>query len=360
MVRLRNILILQMILISIFIFGQEDKDLSIFYTSYFGKGVGGIKGIESNHSESYMLGIVKKLDQEKLEWARRLNAEQISISFIHSDLEGIKRGYTFGKAYGLLSEIDFKLFNKNQFFIYFTPGLGLSYIDKTIFTNPETYIFGTHINAMFNLALKGKYQINQDIDINTEVGLMHYSNGAYRIPNAGVNTLNFGLGISKNLKSNLKYRQSSLHEMSKNGIELSAGIGQRGKYKQKDGFTKYAFYAGYNRFINNVFGFRIGLDGIYHPEVFNPLIYNDTVPYWGRTYDHLTLGASVGAELKMNHFALHGNWGTYLYMKSPTNQKTYWKLGLKYYITPKFGVQTILNAHKFQADFVSWGLFVRM
>lgn len=340
---------------------QEKDSYAVSFSTFYGEGVGNIKGIESNHAESYKLGLSKRLHPENAEWIRLLNAESVSVNFIYSDLDGILRGYSFGKSYGLLSEADFRIAKKNNFKLFFTPGFGLTYVSKTVFTDPQTYIFGSHLNAILSASIKTEFQFYEDCSLITSLGFMHYSNGSTRIPNAGINIVNVGFGIKKDFELKKSNSDNSPEKsMKKNAVEISVGAGERGKYKMKDGFFKMGFYAGYHHFFNNTIAFRSGLDAVYYVQVFNPSVYDDTVPYWGKSYEHFRLGASAGVEVKMNKFAVAGNMGRYLYMESPYHQKMYWNASLKYYLSRKFGIQATLNAHKFQADFINWGLFCRL
>lgn len=339
---------------------QEKVKYSGVFTAYLGKGMGNIKGVESNNAKSYKLGIQKKLNPDDAEWIKYLHAENVSVSIIYSDLDGMIMGYPFGKTFGLLTEADFKIFQNSNFKLCFVAGFGIAYASKTIFTDPNTFIFGSHLNAIFSSSVNAEYQFQKDWSLFSTIDLIHYSNGSVRIPNAGVNLMNIGVGIKKDfeINSQKKFRNTEML-MKKNGLEISFGAGERGKYKTKNGFFKMGFYAGYNHFINNVLAFRMGLDAVYYDKVYNPAVYEDSVPYWGKSYEHFRLGASAGIEVKMNDFAINTNFGRYVYFKSPYHQKMYWNASLKYYLSKNYGVVSTLNAHKFQADFVNWGLFYR-
>jgi hypothetical protein len=343
---------------------QQQKTISAEAKYFYGTGIGSIKGVQSNYTQGFTLGIEKKLNPESAEWINFLNAEHLSLNFIYTDMEGIQRDFTYGKSFGLISQIDFKLLGNDKFKLHLVPGIGVVYNTKTVFTNPETFIFGSHINSTFSAEISVECRIYKDWSVSSSVGLMHYSNGSVRIPNAGLNTFSVSFGIKKDFKIETSGKDSlavsEIKLVKKNAFEFSAGAGVRGKYKEKSGFFKMGFYAGYSRYFNQTIGLRIGLDGVYYKDVYNPAVYEDTVPYWGKSWDHFRLGASFGPEIKMRNIAINAGFGRYLYFKSPYNQKFYWNSSIRYFITPNFGIQGTLNAHKFQADFVNWGLFCRI
>lgn len=347
--------------LSVFFSAQKKNELSVIYTTFYGKSVGNFTGDVSNHTESYKLGISKKLNPEDAEWIRLLNAENVSLSFVYTDLDGIVWMFPYGKSFGLLSEADFRILKTGNFKMFISPGFGISYVTETAFTNNQFIIFGSHLNAVFTGALKGEYQFQKDMSLLASLSYLHYSNGSMRIPNAGVNIMNIGFGIKKDFDLNDKEHQvKSEIPLKNNAFEFTAGIGKRGKYRSKDSVFRMGFYAGYSKFLNNAIGLRAGLDGSYYGEVYNPDNYEDTQAYLANSSEHFRAGASLGLEVKMNKIGVTGNYGRYIYFKNPNNRKSYWNASIKYYFTPKFGIQGMLNAHKFQADFVNWGLFIRI
>ena len=355
-----NFLAVLFILVFSGISAQQKESFSVFYSTSAGMGTGNFKGTKSNFSSSHQLGISKKLNPEEAEWIRFLNAENISVSLLYSDLDEIETDYfTYGKSYGAISEIDFRLLQKGNFKLFFTPGFGLTYVTKTAFNDTTTYIFGSHINAVFSAALKPEIRFAEDLSLYSNISFLHYSNGSVQIPNAGINVVNVGLGIKKDFQAGNSEIKAEEKDFKKNGIEIAAGAGVRGKYRIKDNVFRMGFYAGYNRFINRVLGFRIGLDASYYGETYDPENYQDTGAYIANSWDPFRIGASVGTEVKMGKFAANANFGRYLHFNNPNGQKTYWNAGMKYYLAPNFGVQGVLNVHKFQADYVNWGIFTR-
>lgn len=340
---------------------SQEKMFSVFVAPYIGQGTGNIKGIESNNARGFQIGLSQKIDPEKTEWAKFFNAERTTISFIYLNMNDMLRfGIPFGESYGLAISSDFRLWKIKNFKLLLTPEMGLTYNTVTVKTNPDSFIFGSHINALVGGIFSAEYQMSDKWSAFSSVSYIHSSNGSTKLPNAGSNVLVYGIGIRKSFKGDVLPQVYQNPEINKNGLEFAVGLGSRGKYKQNGGFTKVGFYGGYSRFINRVFGLRIGFDGVYYEEVYNPEVYEDTVPYWGKSYEHWRLGGSIGAEAKFGNLGINWNFGRYLYFKSPYNQKTYWNANVRYYLSPKFGLQATLNAHKFQADYVNWGLFCRL
>ncbi len=343
---------------------QHSKKYFVEARGFYGNGTGNIKGIESNVMRGVALGVGKNLDPNTSEWIDKLNAKKVSLNFVYTDLNGMQRGFKYGESYALSTKLDFQLLKYKAFSLSVSPEVGLAYMTETVATIPDSYIFGSHVNFLFGVGFSSAIQLNQDWSVNPYVQLLHYSNGSIKIPNAGANAVVYGLGVQKTIgdtkeHSPQKYT-SSKDSLKTNALELMAGIGWRGKYKSNDHFFRAGFYAGYSRYLNSFFALRGGVDVVYYDQVYNPDVYDDTIPYWGKSYDHLRAGVSLGAELKFGKLALNYNVGRYLHMNSPYHQKMYWNAAFRYYLTPKFGVQGTLNAHKFQADFLNFGIFCRL
>lgn len=356
------------LIFSVLSFGQEDKKYAVSLKPFYGIGVGNSNkiGVESNFTLGIDARFHKKLNPEDADWIKFLNAKEVSLGFVYNDLDHIEReNYTFGKSFGILMKADFELYKKNNFSLELSPGFGLAYLTRTVKTDPNTLIFGSHINGMFMADLIAEYQISKDWAVMAGTGIIHYSNGGAKVPNAGLNTMNFSVGVKKDIIAFKNCDNDSIKtpipDMKKNGFEFSAGAGSRGRYKKDGGFFMMGFYGGYNRFLNNVISLRAGVDAVYYSELYDEFFESEqSLKYWGQSYDHYRVGLSIGAEAKLNKIGIGANYGYYLHMNSLYNQKTYWDLNLKYYITPKIGIQGTMYAHRFQADFVNWGVFYRL
>ena len=295
-----------------------------------------------------------------------LSAKNIKYNLVYLDMDQMQfnlwgRNYGFGKVYGATANIDFQIAKFKDFYILFSPTVGIAYITKTVYTDDDSYFFGSHLNAIFDAGIGMQYQFTNEFALTSKVSFLHFSNAGIQLPNAGVNTLSATIGIQKNFgdKINNSDKVETETPIKKKAFEIGLGVGQRGKYKMKEAFYRVSISPFYTYFINNTLGFKIGLDAVYYDQVFNPAIYDDSVPYWGKSWKHWRVGSSIGTEVKMNKLSFNANYGYYLYFKSPYEQKTYWKAGLRYYISPKFGVETMMYAHKVQADFLSFGAFAK-
>lgn len=325
-------------------------------------------GAKSPKSDNYLYGIQLSYDRSLLdkqaEWITFLRAKSIRFSLLLHNMNAMKeqvedQAYPYGLAFGLVSQLDFRVAQLGKAQLLFSPGLGLGYVTETSRTNPGTSILSSHLNLAVVGDLTLEAPVNDRLSVLAGVGMMHYSNGGIKIPNGGINTLNGSLGLKTVLHRKPSSAIDRLNFYHKEGSswEFALGMGVRGKYRSSDNFWRTGLYGGYNYFINHTLGFRAGLDMVYYHTVFDDNRFEETFQYYGSSYDRVRWGLSVGSELAMGRFGLLGQVGYYFHYKSYHQVKWYWLFAPKFYITRNFGVQTSLYLHNAQADYLNCGLF---
>jgi len=76
-------------------------------------------------------------------------------------------------------------------------GWGVGWITKPFdaIDNHKNIAVGSHLNGTFNLRLLNEFSISRRLFGQVSIGISHFSNGAFRIPNLGLNIPTLGLGI---------------------------------------------------------------------------------------------------------------------------------------------------------------------
>lgn len=299
-------------------------------------------------------------------WTRMLNAREFGISFSFRDLNRLDghldtSANSFGKAYGIAAQLEFELLDAGPVQFYLVPAVGISYISKSYFTDPDNRFIGSHLNQMLKAALQAEIPLGNQFSLLANVHVLHFSNGGFNIPNSGINSGNVSLGL-KSRFDHLPYKKKKdeFVPLQRSSFELAAGIGRRGVYESHKGMFKSGLYAGYNYWLNKVLDLKAGVDGVYYFTVYDPENRTATYQHYGTSYDRWRLGVSLGAAIKMGRFAVNGRYGRYLHYNSLHDIHYYWNSGVKYSITPRLGLQSTLHMHRFQADFVDLGLAVKL
>lgn len=299
-------------------------------------------------------------------WMDLLNAREFGINLIFRDLNRLDghqdtSANSFGKAYGIAASLDFELLDAGGVRFYFVPSVGLSYVSKSYFTHPDNRFIGSHLNQLLQAALQMEVPLGERYSLLAGVHVLHLSNGGFNIPNSGINTGNVSVGLKSHFgRTPYRREKDNFEPLGRNSIELRAGIGRRGVYEEHKGSLKSGFYAGYNYRINEVLDLRGGLNAVYTGTVYDPERRRETYQHYGSSYDRWRLGLSLGAAVKMGRLEAQGMFGRYLHYNSFHDIGFYWNAGGTYFLTPRLGLQTTLHMHRAQADFVDFGLAVKI
>lgn len=331
--------------------------------------IGGPGGELQDKLYGFDLSFQKNISHLTDNWVKRSNVKSAGIEFIFRDLSYLK-GYqdtsanSFGQAYGIAGQMNFELLNSGNFTVNLRPAVGLSYLNKTFFTNKKNRFIGSHLNEIIKADLVFQIPLNSKIDLSAGAGFLHYSNGGYRIPNSGINMLSISTGLKfKTPDVEKQSRQTNYSQLNKNTFEINFGIGRRGAYERRTGLLKSGIYAGYNFFVNDVFSVKAGFDAVYYYTVFNPAPIRDieTFQYYGTSYDRWRSGLSLGGETNIWRLALNAQVGKYLHYNSYYKDiNWYWTTGLVYYVNPHIGLQAKTYFHKSQADFINFGMVFKL
>ena len=301
-------------------------------------------------------------------WAKFSKVQSYGFALVVRDLNNLKghrdtAAKSFGQAYGLVGQIDFLIFKRGNTSFNFRPGVGLSYLSKTFFTDPKNRFIGSHINEVIKADLLFQTQLRPGIDLIAGLGFLHYSNGGFNIPNNGLNTLSIssGLRLMKSARAKKVYK-SNFTQLQKNTFEINLGIGRRGVIESHEGLLKSGLYAGYNFYINDILMLKSGLDAVYYYTPFIPTQEKgvQTFQYYGTSYDRWRTGLSLGAETTLWRFSVNAQFGRYIYYNSYyPDINWYWTNSLIYNIDQHIGFQAKTYMHKSQADYINFGFALK-
>jgi hypothetical protein len=315
------------------------------------------------------LSFQKGVDHISDRWVEMTGAKAAGLSLVFRDLQFLK-GYqdtsanSLGQAYGITGHMDFSIFKSGSTSLTLRPGIGLSYLSKTFFTDKRNRFIGSHLNEVIKLDLLFRVPVNSKVDLTTGAGFLHYSNGGIIIPNGGINMLSVSTGLRfKSEVLDKKEYHTNFHQLNRSNFELNLGIGRRGVFESQKGLLKSGLYAGYNFFLNEILTLKSGFDAVYYYTPFDPAPGRDiqTFQYYGTSYDKWRTGLTLGAEVTLWRLALNAQAGKYLHYNSYYKDiNWFWTTGLSYYLTPRVGVQAKTYFHGNQADFINYGLVFKI
>jgi hypothetical protein len=252
-------------------------------------------------------------------------------------------------------EIPFSYKNANQklSFGYFTQiGLGFNLTPYDSIENPLNQYIGSSLNAYIHFGLKGDYQLTDRIVIFSNIGMKHYSNGAMKKPNAGINLVPISLGVKSYLSTispspNSRPIYPELEKRWFLNLALYTGfknyeIGEPNYFRGGLGIN-YLWEANYK------FRLGLGMDFFYAPGM------NER--YLGQQFsfrDQTSLAVVGSWEWKLTEkLFMPIGLGVYLY-RNELNQEVsgiFERIGFRYRLTESLSAGLQIKAHKAKADF---------
>ncbi len=154
-------------------------------------------GRYSRHTPSYELSIHRNTYGEH-RWEVLHNYPSIGLSFFYSGFGNDSISAELGKVFALYPFINFPITPSESSKLTFKLGVGIGYLTNKFDPkeNYHNYAIGSHVNAAVNLSVEYRQRIFERLTWVTSAGLTHFSNGATRAPNMGINILGAATGLS--------------------------------------------------------------------------------------------------------------------------------------------------------------------
>src|SRR5690606_7133532 len=126
------------------------------------------------------------------DWMHILRAREAGLSFIYRNFDRLDgyldtSAHSFGQSFGLAAQLEIALLETRSFRISLIPAVGISYISKNFFTDPDNRFIGSHLNQTLKAALQVEVPVSEQFSIIANAHVLHLSNGGFNIPNSGLN-----------------------------------------------------------------------------------------------------------------------------------------------------------------------------
>jgi hypothetical protein len=141
--------------------------------------------LQRAHTQAVELTISKPVSGLR-PWHLFYKNSVVGISLMHYRL-----GYNdvLGNATGIYAFNRFNLVGNRGTHLRFSLGSGVGYLSKVFgkADNHKNVTIGSHLNALVNFQLLFEQCLTPRLFFNAGIGITHFSNGAYRTPNLGLN-----------------------------------------------------------------------------------------------------------------------------------------------------------------------------
>jgi hypothetical protein len=320
------------------------------------------------HYPAYEISLLKAT-YGRTRWEYMYNYPFIGVSYWYSDLGGTK---PLGSAHALFPYINFPLLKTKDFNIYFRLGVGLAYLTKKYdrYDNYENLAVGSHLNGAVNLLFEARLRLGKRFMAAAGVSLMHFSNGAIKQPNYGLNMPAVNAALAYRLShANPYLRRKLLPELYPfefDGkkylqIDFNAAFGIKDLQATLGGGNKYLVAAVFGNLMWPVsyksrlgFGFDLSYDGSDEKLLEVRGVYPE------HRIDLVKTGVTGCYELAFSRMAIMLNLGVNLSGAYKRDGYVYEKLALRYGFNEHLFGSLTLKAYYGKADYITFGLGYRI
>lgn len=263
-----------------------------------------------------------------------------------------------GQGVALYRYMDFNMFKTPLVENYTRVGCGLGYTTKTFdrFDNYKNILIGSKLNVF--ISFRNRFYINYSPKLaqTIDISFQHFSNGAYQMPNLGINVTSVGTGVrytfhptkrdSISNKSNFLRKEANPSHFFFVG---SFGVKEPGKPEGPKYFMS-SWIAQYHLSLSRKSALRISADFFTNPTL--PVKRELSGKSGGNI---IQSGITFGYGIKIENAIISAAQGVYTSSLSPLDGWLYHRVSYQYYFGKNWMANFSLKAHFFRADYLEFG-----
>lgn len=350
------IIIIQFFLIKLNSYSQQIEHNNLFLESKYQYGMiwkhsPSLQEIIGGNIHVFDISIGKQTFGKK-GWQQLYRYPSFGFGYHFTDLGNPEE---LGQAHALFSYMDIPMLRNKRHRLSYRISLGLAYFEK------GNLAIGSHINIFIDASVFYKLRLCKHLDLINSLGVTHFSNGAVKMPNLGVNLFTYKIGFHYRFKTPIQeFIKQDLPEIEKkNSFSVLAAAGVR-QIKSDPGknFNTTSFSVDYLRQINHRHNIGAGIDVFYDKAMYS-ILSNDTIKVVPLN-DVMRYGTHVSFEAILNKLVFTVQVGTYIFTAYKKDGAIYERVGLKYFITKNILANITLKTSKGIAHFIEWGLVCRL
>jgi hypothetical protein len=264
----------------------------------------------------------------------------------------------------------------NRFSLNTEIGAGLAFNWNTYRENRYNLAMGGKVTVFVDTGVYFEYDAQNGIFLSGGAGFNHYSNGALKKPNLGINTFSPKISVGYNLnRSQGKYREKIIPEfVKKNEVLLTAYTGWENMLYDLsvpdsipiDGgifYNTYGIGATFKRQVSYKSKFGIGLMIDYYGTACRTFANPDSKRKNASFSNGLEISVYPSYEIVINKLSIIMQPGFFLYRKNYPYRTPfmYQRIGLNAALSENLSFGINMRAHRFSiADYIEWTIGYRL
>lgn len=265
-----------------------------------------------------------------------------------------------GKVIAVLPHFQKSLISSRKTEISFRLATGLGYFTKVFDTktNFKNKAISSRLNAAIQPSFLITHKLSGNIEANAGIGITHFSNGSYSLPNNGINVPNIFIGLNYLIlqephKGPLYLEPAPPQKRTYFYTYAAAGTKQAGNFGERR-FVPFNVSTCLGRQVSNKSKIGAGLEAYYDRSLMN-FQYNPDIKSFPLD-SVLRAGIKIEHELVIGKLGFVTNAGMYFFDNYKKDGAFYQHIGLKYnFLKNAFG-GIFLKTHFANADYIEWVL----
>ncbi|MEQ8927811.1 MAG: acyloxyacyl hydrolase [Fulvivirga sp.] len=294
-------------------------------------------------------------------WQQRYNFPDRGLTFIYMDY----RDDRLGKTLALLPHFNLYLRGKreakSQF--QFKAGFGAGYTTEKYnkVDNNQNNVISTDLTGAVLFQFGHEYQLSERLSLNSSLSVTHFSNGAIKKPNSGINIFAANVG----LHYMFDYRKKSFNYMEEPklasrpiGYSVILIGGGHESLKIGSGTKPFFVLTGIvDKKINHKSRFGAGLELFYSESLKEEIKYDENVD---PDTDFKRVGLVLSHEMMVNEFSIMTQAGYYIYDPYKAFQPVYVRLKLRRYFGDHIFGSIGVKSHAAKAEAMEFAIGYRI
>lgn len=273
-----------------------------------------------------------------------------------------------GTAIGIYPFVNFPLGKRDRNFkIHLRFGYGIGYITKPFdaLENHKNVAIGSHLNACMSMRFNGMWKLNEKNYAEFGLGMTHFSNGASKLPNLGINLPLVNIGFHHEIWGNLCTKPTE--EYCKKVARIEEILAERNWHLSvllvagfndldPPGGNRYGvlnFQSAYMRQTARKHRWGGGIDVMYS-DANRIRLAADTIHV--SVVENLQPGAKIAYEFVVGRLSFPVEIGAYIYSRYHTFVPIYNRFAVHYLAGEHLLINVSLKTHLARAEYFEYGV----
>lgn len=276
---------------------------------------------------------------------------------VFTTVTGFGNQEAIGPAITVGGALNFPLFRSKHFQLSEVTTFGLGFFPKRYKSgqlegNPA---IGSILNFHVRFALEGEFRIHKNFFALTGISFGHWSNGAVKMPNLGINVPSFYVGLKGawDLYDAYTQRPSKVKYPFTLNLQANAGMKEIDPPNGKI-YPIAVFMVEASKQLTRKSTITFGNDFFYDKSNLHKSRFLQKEDLGGKM--NFRSGFHVGYEFNVDKLVIYGHLGVYYLRFDKLSGPIYERLGLKYRVHKNVYLNAALKVHMFTADCVELGV----